>query len=145
MERVFVSVGTERIGVESVRSLVSQGACGAEVVFVGTVRENNEGRSVRGVLYDCARSLVVIEMEKIASEALPLLGTSGNVAMVHRVGLLAVGEVSVVIAVSAAHRAEAYEASRYIIEELKRRVPIWKQEQYLDGNSEWLGGHELQP
>ena len=70
---------------------------------------------------------------------------TGEVAVVHRIGRLEIGETSVAIAVAAPHRAEAYEASRYIIEELKKRVPVWKREGYLDGESEWLMGTVPQP
>jgi molybdopterin synthase catalytic subunit len=75
----------------------------------------------------------------IAHEAAAMLGTD-RVAVVHRVGELAIGEVSVAIAVSSPHRAQAYEASRYVIEEIKKRLPVWKHEHYTDGRSKWVEG-----
>jgi molybdopterin synthase catalytic subunit len=79
------------------------------------------------------------KLAEIAAEARERWGT-GEIAVVHRVGRLEVGEASVAIVVASPHRAEAYEASRYVIEELKRRVPVWKREGYVDGDSEWVPG-----
>ena len=112
-------------------------ANGASIVFVGTVREVNEGRAVSGIEYTAYAAMAVRELEAIASEAVLRFGT-GDVVVEHRIGRLALGEASVVIAVAHPHRAEAYEASRFIIEELKRRVPIWKREEYVDGTREWV-------
>jgi molybdopterin synthase catalytic subunit len=78
-------------------------------------------------------------MHRIAEEAVSRFGVS-DVRVVHRVGMLDIGEASVAISVASPHRAEAYEASRYVIEELKTRVPIWKREGYTDGDSEWVAG-----
>jgi molybdopterin synthase catalytic subunit len=80
----------------------------------------------------------------VADEAAAQL-RGGSVAVVHRVGELGIGEVSVAIAVSSPHRAEAYQASRYVIEEIKKRLPVWKQERYADGDERWLPGHEPRP
>jgi molybdopterin synthase catalytic subunit len=82
-----------------------------------------------------ARSVLL----EIAGEAAGRLGTE-RVAVVHRVGELEIGEVSVAVAVSSPHRAEAYDASRYVIEEIKKRLPVWKEEHYTDGASEWVEG-----
>jgi molybdopterin synthase catalytic subunit len=78
----------------------------------------------------------------IVGEAAERLGTD-RIAVVHRVGELQVGDVSVAIAVSSAHRAEAYDASRYVIEEIKKRLPVWKHERYVGGDTAWVRGHEL--
>jgi len=110
---------------------------GASIVFVGTVRDVNEGRAVSGIEYTAYAAMAVRELEAIASEAVLRFGTD-DVVVEHRIGRLALGEASVVIAVAHPHRAEAYEASRFIIEELKRRVPIWKREEYVDGTREWV-------
>ena len=83
-------------------------------------------------------------MNLIAEEAVQRLGTN-RLAVVHRIGELAVGEVSVAIAVSSPHRAEAYQASRFIIEEIKKRIPVWKHEQYEDGSAAWVQGSTLEP
>ena len=83
-------------------------------------------------------------LDEIVAEARERWET-GSMAVVHRVGRLEIGEASVAIAVAAPHRGDAYAASRYVIEELKKRAPIWKREGYLDGESEWLGGASPEP
>ncbi len=112
-------------------------ANGASILFVGTVRDVNEGRAVRGIEYTTYESMAVRELDAIVAEAASRFGTN-DVVVEHRVGRLALGEASVVVAVAHPHRAEAYDASRFIIEELKRRVPIWKREEYVDGTREWV-------
>jgi molybdopterin synthase catalytic subunit len=110
---------------------------GAISVFLGTVRDSNEGRAVSGIDYSAYDAMAVAEMNRIVQEATARYSGIA-VELTHRVGTLAVGEISVAIATSHAHRAAAIEANRYVIEELKRRVPIWKREHYLDGTSEWV-------
>ena len=112
-------------------------ANGAAVLFVGTVREVNDGRAVTGIEYAAYESMALRELEAIVAEAASRFGTD-DVVVEHRLGRLDVGEASVVIAVAHPHRAEAYNASRFVIEELKRRVPIWKREAYADGTREWV-------
>lgn len=113
---------------------------GAVLLFVGVVRHENEGKAVVRLEYEAYAPMAEREMEKIAREAAERWGT-GAISIVHRTGTLEVGEPSVAIAVAAPHRGEAYEASRYVIEELKRRVPVWKREGYAEGPSEWLPGN----
>jgi molybdopterin synthase catalytic subunit len=112
---------------------------GAAVLFWGVVRNRNEGRAVSHLEYSAYAEMAERMMRRIAEEAIARYGV-GDVRVVHRVGTLAIGEASVGIAVASPHRAEAYEASRYVIEELKRRVPVWKREGYVDGESEWVPG-----
>ena len=90
--------------------------------------------------YDAYEEMAGEVLSKIAAEAAERLGTD-RVAVVQRFGELAIGEVSVAIAVSSPHREEAYEASRYVIEQLKERLPVWKKEHYVDGVSEWVEGN----
>ena len=116
---------------------------GAQILFLGTVRDHNDGRPVRGVLYEAYQQMAEEVLAQVAGEAAAAL-RGGSVAVVHRVGELQVGEVSVAIAVSSPHRAEAYQASRYVIEEIKKRLPVWKQERYTDGDERWLSGHDPQ-
>lgn len=116
---------------------VAASANGALVLFVGTVREINEGRAVEGIEYTAYESMAARELDTIAAEAASRFETD-HIVVEHRVGALAVGDASVVIAVAHPHRAQAYDASRYVIEELKRRVPIWKREAYVDGTREWV-------
>lgn len=121
---------------------VAAPAHGAILLFLGVVREVNDGRDVTGIEYSAYEAMAQRELEAIASEAAERFG-SPAVAIVHRLGELTLEEASVGIAVAHAHRDEAYALSRWVIEELKRRVPIWKREQYVDGTREWVGpsGH----
>ena len=110
---------------------------GATVLFVGTVREENEGAPVSALDYSAYAGMAESELAAIALEAAERWST-GDIVIEHRVGALQLGDASVAIAVAHAHRGEAYEASRYIIEELKQRLPIWKREHYADGRAEWV-------
>lgn len=116
---------------------VSSGGSGASVLFVGTVREFNDGRPVTGIDYTAYESMAAREMKAVATEAVERFGTP-HVVVEHRLGTLGVGDASVVIAVSHARRAPAMDAARYVIEQLKARVPIWKREHYADGTREWV-------
>jgi molybdopterin synthase catalytic subunit len=110
---------------------------GAGILFVGTVRETSDGRPVTGITYRAYEPMAERVLQAIADEAGGRFGTT-DIVIEHRLGRLALGEISVAIAVAHPHRAEAYDASRYIIEQLKRRVPIWKLEEYVDGTREWV-------
>ena len=110
---------------------------GAAILFVGTVRDVNDGRTVTGIDYSAYAAMATRELESILSEAAGRYATS-NLVVEHRLGTLTVGEASVAIAVAHPRRTAAYDASRFIIEELKRRVPIWKREHYTDGTREWV-------
>jgi molybdopterin synthase catalytic subunit len=112
---------------------------GAVLLFLGTVRNHADGESVNGMTYESYERMAAPVLTEIAQEAAEKLGTD-RVAVVHRVGELAIGEISVAIAVSSPHRAQAYEASRYVIEEIKKRLPVWKREHYSSGHSEWVEG-----
>jgi molybdopterin synthase catalytic subunit len=116
-------------------------ADGACVLFLGVVRNHNEGREVTGLEYEVYQGMAEKTLAAIAMEASHRWGTD-RITVVHRVGDLQIGEVSTAIGVATPHRGEAFEASRYILEELKQRLPIWKREHYVDGDSDWLGGHE---
>jgi len=118
--------------------------CGATVLFVGTVRNHHAGREVERLTYQAYRPMAESALERIAREL--EAATEGlRVRIVHRLGDLAVGESSVVIATAAAHRAAAYEASRTALERLKREAPIWKREWYSDGEAAWREEEPLGP
>jgi molybdopterin synthase catalytic subunit len=110
---------------------------GATVLFVGTVRDVNDGRAVTGMEYSAYKTMAEREMSDIVREASEQYGTS-DVVVEHRLGALELGEASIAIAVAHPHRDGAYAASRYVIEQLKQRVPIWKLEHYVDGTREWV-------
>lgn len=127
------------IEVADVLASVGSPADGAALLFLGTVREQNDGRPVSGMRYDAYAAMATEVLEAIASEAAAQAG-SDRISVVHRIGELAIGEVSVAIAVSTPHRAEAFEAARYVIEQIKVRLPVWKHEHYTDAPSRWLDG-----
>lgn len=110
---------------------------GAIILFLGVVRDVNDGRGVTGIEYSAYEGMAAAELHTIALEA-TLTFPGSCVAIEHRLGALALEEASVGIAVAHAHRDEAYAVSRWVIEELKRRVPIWKREHYVDGTREWV-------
>lgn len=112
----------------------SAGAC---VTFEGWVRDSNDGRIVRRLDYQAYAPLAQNEGERILAEAM-LRFAVVDARCLHRVGSLAIGELAVWVGVSAGHRAAAFDACRYVIDEVKRRVPIWKNEHYADGDSGWL-------
>jgi len=133
------SLTREPLGAESVLALVGADEDGAVLLFLGVVRDHADGRPVTGMRYDAYEEMAAEVLAEIAAEAARLLGTE-RVAVVHRVGELAVGEVSVAIVVSSPHRAQAYDASRHVIEEIKKRLPVWKKERYADGEDRWVEG-----
>jgi molybdopterin synthase catalytic subunit len=110
---------------------------GAISVFVGTVRETNEGRAVSAIEYSSYKSMAEAELGRILEEAEERFAIS-TLIVEHRVGVLGLGEVSVAVVAAHAHRAPALDCTRYVIEELKKRVPIWKLEHYDDGTREWV-------
>jgi molybdopterin synthase catalytic subunit len=128
---------SEPIDVATLIRDVTSDERGAVSLFLGTVRNTNEGRAVDGIDYSAYDAMAVAEMNRIADEATQRF-EGVAVLMTHRTGTLRVGDVSVAIACGHAHRAPALDANRYVIEQLKRRVPIWKREHYLDGTSEWV-------
>jgi molybdopterin synthase catalytic subunit len=101
------------------------------------VRDVNDGRDVTGIEYTAYRSMAERELATIVEEA-AARAPGSDIAVEHRIGELSIGECSVAVAVAHPHRGPAFEAARYVVEELKHRVPIWKREQYVDGTREWV-------
>lgn len=110
---------------------------GAVSVFIGTVRDTSDGRSVTKLEYDAYRTMADRELSTIVGEAVEHFGVQSVVAE-HRIGELTVGDVSVVIASAHAHRAQAMECTRFVIEEVKKRLPVWKREHFVDGTRQWV-------
>lgn len=121
----------------ALRERLKDVGCGGFCAFEGWVRDHNEGRAVRHLEYEAFEALAVTEGERIIDEACQRFGVS-RALCVHRLGDLALGEMAVWVGVSAGHRDEAFKAARYIIDEVKHRVPIWKKEHYVDGDSGWV-------
>lgn len=124
------------INVAAVEHRVSDPACGAVLLFLGTVRDHHAGREVLLLTYSAYRAMAESTLERIVTE-LEAESPGLRLAIVHRLGEVPVGEASVVIAAASAHRAAAYEASRRALERLKREVPIWKRERYASGEAVW--------
>ena len=128
---------TAAIDPETARRELVDAAAGACASFEGWVRNFNDGHEVKRLEYEAFADLAVKEGERIAAEALARFPIRHSLC-VHRIGSLAVGEMAVWVGVSSAHRGEAFDACRYIIDEVKHRVPIWKKEHYLNGDSGWV-------
>lgn len=125
------------IAADRLLEAVARDGHGASTLFLGVVRDHNDGRAVQGIEYAAYEPMAERELAAIAAEAGARFG-GVQVALEHRLGVLVVGDASVGIAVSHAHRAPALDGLRYVVEELKRRVPIWKREHYADGTREWV-------
>lgn len=128
------------IDLNALTAEVAQSGNGATLLFVGTVRDINNGRAITGMDYSAYTSMAERELADIVAEATARFETN-DIVVEHRIGTLALGDASVAIAVAHPHRGPAYDASRYVIEQLKQRVPIWKLEHYTDGTREWVGAH----
>jgi len=131
-------VTTEPLSIDEAYAAVRRPDCGAVAFFVGTVRDHHDGKKVVKISYSAFPEMAVKEFEKIAAECAARWKT-GAVYIAHRTGALQIGDASVVIAVSTAHRAEAFEACRHAIEALKKLAPIWKEEFYETGKA-WISG-----
>ncbi len=131
------SVSTTAIDVAAARKSVADTSCGALVVFEGWIRDHNEGRQVERLEYEVYKPLAEKEGARIIEEAGTRFAVS-NVVCIHREGLLELSDVAVIVCVTSAHRAAAFDACRYVIDELKSRLPIWKKEHYVNGISEWV-------
>jgi molybdopterin synthase catalytic subunit len=117
--------------------LLQRPSCGACVIFEGWVRNHHEGQRVQRLEYEAFGPLAVREGERILLEARERFHVE-QVRCAHRIGALAIGELAVWVGVSSHHRGECFDACRYIIDEVKRRVPIWKKEYYENGDSGWV-------
>ncbi len=131
------SVSSTAIDVDAAKKAVADNACGALVVFEGWIRDHNEGQAVERLEYEVYRPVAEKEGARIIDEAIERFAVKHAVC-IHREGLLELGDVAVIVCVSSAHRGEAFEACRYIIDETKSRLPIWKKEHYVSGISEWV-------
>jgi molybdopterin synthase catalytic subunit len=138
-EPLLVRLSSEPLSVEDALAFIADPGAGGTCVFVGTVRDRSDAGDVTGLHYEAWGDLATERLREIAAEMLdrwPLR----RVAILHRTGDLAVGDASVVVACSAPHRAEAFEACRHGIERLKEDVPIWKKEGLVSGDARWVMG-----
>lgn len=134
--KVIVEVTSDPIDVDQARS-VGSSVSGALVAFAGMVRDATDDRPVSGLEYEAYSEMANKTLQQIADEALARWEVEA-ILIVHRVGELAVGEVSVLVAVAAPHRGAAFDACEFCIDTLKERAPIWKKERFEDGESQWV-------
>ncbi len=127
----------DAIDIEAERRAIDHPAAGAFVAFEGRVRNHNDGLSVHALEYQAYARLAEAEGERIVHQAIERFAVH-RVSAVHRVGSLVIGDVAVWVGVSASHRGAAFDACRWIIDQIKADVPIWKNEHYTDGDSGWL-------
>ena len=133
-----ISITRDVIDTVGIMDAMKAGADGAVCVFDGIVRNNTRGRETLSLDYEAYEAMALQQMEGLGAEAIAKFGVR-DVALVHRLGRLQVGESSVLIVVASAHRGAAFEACRWIIDTLKKTVPIWKKEQFVDG-AVWADG-----
>jgi molybdopterin synthase catalytic subunit len=135
----LVAIRDSELSVDEVRAAVADPAAGGIVLFLGAVRDHDGGRGVSGLGYS-AHPSAEAELRRVAEEiAAKYADDVIAVAAVHRVGQLAIGDLAVVVAVACGHRAEAFQACHALIDELKASVPIWKEQRFADGVTEWVG------
>jgi len=138
-----ITIGRDRIDVAALEREVADASAGAIVSFTGTTRRDNAGRAVIRLEYEAYEPMALSEMRKLALEAGARWKIT-RIAIAHRVGVVEIGETSVAVAVSAPHRAEAFEACRFAIDRLKEIVPIWKKE-HFEGGEVWIGCQTSHP
>ena len=134
---ILFTLQDEPIDVPHARIALADPQCGGYASFEGWVRDHHEGRAVEKLEYEAYAPLAVREGETVIAEAMQRFDIA-HACCIHRVGALAIGEMAVWVGVSAAHRDAAFRACRYIIDEIKHRVPVWKKEYFTDGTSEWV-------
>ncbi|MBS1587195.1 MAG: molybdenum cofactor biosynthesis protein MoaE [Bacteroidetes bacterium] len=136
---IEIKLSSSPLDLQACMSFVASPAAGGIDIFVGTVRNRTKGKEVHRLEFEAYETMAISEMQKIADEAIDKFQVL-KVAVHHRTGLLNIGEVPVIIAVSAIHRAAAFDACRFIIDTLKQTVPIWKKEIFADGEV-WVNAH----
>lgn len=137
------SIATNTIDAASLTKNLSNSTAGAMVTFEGWVRDHNEGKSVLALEYEAYVELCEREAQNIFAETKARFDII-DLACVHRTGALKIGEMAVWVGVTAAHRADAFEACRFVIDEIKSRLPIWKKETYKNGSSGWVNCQNAQ-
>lgn len=133
----LIGIRNEALSVDELLAAVADPRAGGTCVFIGTVRETDHGKDVTALDYEAHPSVEGVLRDVAAQVAKDFPGCA--VAAVHRVGALRIGDVAVVVAASAPHRSEAFDACRRLIDDLKREVPIWKHQVFSDGGDEWVG------
>lgn len=133
----MVRIQHEPIDCDSIRNAVQNEECGAVVLFLGTTRRYTDSRETIKLEYDCYEPMALAELEKLRSQSMVKWPISKCV-IVHRLGVVENGEASIVVALSSPHRREAFDAAQWIMDEVKRTIPIWKKEHWTNGSTEWV-------
>lgn len=136
---IDIKITNEILDAAACIAKATDAACGGIAVFIGTVRNQTKEKKVTRLEYECYESMAFKEMKKIADEVIRLWNVN-NIIIHHRTGILHIGDMAVIIAVSSAHRDAAFDACRYTIDTLKKTVPIWKKE-IFEGGEEWISAH----
>ena len=140
----IIDIKKEKIKISTAETFIASSNFGASIFFTGTVRNINENKKVTGITYDSHDELVIKSFEEIYKETDEKLNIKDKAVFIEHIkGYVGLGEVSIIIAVGCKHREQAYLLSRYIIEEIKKRSPIWKKEHYENEDSEWLKGNPI--
>ena len=140
----IIDIKEKKLSIVEAENFILSYDYGASIFFTGTVRNQNENKSVIGITYDSHDALVISSFKEIYNEADQKLNIKDkSVYIEHAKGYLNLGEISIIIAVACKHRDQAYVLSKYIIEEIKKRSPIWKKEHYQNNDSAWLKGNPI--
>jgi molybdopterin synthase catalytic subunit len=139
-----VVISDKPLDLMEAQRFVADPAFGAIASFAGIVRNNNEGRAAEAVTYDVHETLAVKTLRDLCAEALKLAKGQARIYIAHARGRLEVGEASVIIAVGTPHRKASFEICQFLLEQLKEKAPIWKNEHYLEGDAAWLAGNKLE-
>lgn len=137
-----VKLQHDQLDVGAITTFLYTAEAGGVSVFVGTTRRWTDGRETVELEYECYEAMALKEMEQLADRAQERWPVR-RICLVHRLGVVPVAEASVIVGVSTPHRAEAFEACRFLIDTLKQQVPIWKREVYADGTTEWVQGQQV--
>ena len=141
----IIDIKKEKIKISTAKTFIASSKFGASIFFTGTVRNVNENKRVTGMTYDSHDELVLKSFEEIYKETGEKLNIKDKAIFIEHIkGYVDLGEITIIIAVGCKHRDQAYVLSRYIIEEIKKRSPIWKKEHYENEDSEWLKGNPIQ-
>ena len=140
----IIDTQKEQIKISAAEQFIASSKFGANIYFTGTVRNLNDNKEVTGITYDSHDEMVIKSFEEIYNETEQKLNIKDKAVFIEHVkGYVKLGEMSIIIAVACKHRDQAYVLSRYIIEEIKKRTPIWKKEHYINEDSQWLKGNPI--
>ncbi|MDA9616126.1 molybdenum cofactor biosynthesis protein MoaE [Candidatus Pelagibacter sp.] len=140
-----IDIKKEKIELSKAEKFIASSKCGASIYFVGTVRDINNDKKVTGMTYDSHDALVIKSFEEIYQDSVKKFEFDNIAVFIEHIkGKIQLGDISILIAVACKHRSQAYELSRFFIEEIKKKTPIWKKEHYENEDSEWLEGNPIQ-